>query len=49
MNENIPGGRSLAELPLLIPEGIQIVEGDGAPPPPEPGDVVCAVTWEELD
>ena len=47
-DENL-GERSAALLPLLIPEGIELVEGDGAPPPPLITDAVCAITLDQLD
>jgi len=47
-DENL-GERSAVHMPLLFPEGIKIIEGDGAPPPPPISDAVCAITLDQLD
>lgn len=41
------GDQIIKELSLHTPESIRVVEGDGAPPPPEPEDAACAVPADD--
>jgi hypothetical protein len=43
MSDKSMGDQIIKELSLHTPESIRVVEGDGAPPPPEPENAACAV------